>query len=297
MNNYHVMSASFEARKNTQAAMITAGFAGLMLLLMFLLRWSLPAIELPVAEETIEVALNIPDDPPAKVLGGGGGGGNPVQATGNPGIAKATPPEPGVKEDSRDIETDEADKEAPVVKRPPNPKPVEKYVQNTSSIVKTEPKPIIETPAPRIAKATVGRTLAGNGPGGGAADNYDRSGGRGNGGGVGEGSGYGGGRGGGNGGGNGTGSGTGVGPRRVSGSRFVINPKNMDAGENLKGKVFAEISVSPDGIGTFVQTKRGSTYTTGEAIEIIREWLRRNRFDKKNEESLVVYEFNFIMGG
>ncbi|HET6994383.1 MAG TPA: hypothetical protein VFI06_05330 [Chitinophagaceae bacterium] len=291
------MSASFESRKNTQAAMITAGFAGLMLLLMFFLRWTLPALVQPIADETIEVALNIPDEPPAKVLGGGGGGGNPVQAAGNPGVAKATPPEPGVKEDSKDIEADDDDKAAPAIKRPVNPKPVEKYIPNTSSVAKTDPKPVIEPPAPRIPKAVAGRTLAGNGPGGGSAENYDRSGGRGNGAGVGEGPGYGGGKGGGNGGGNGTGSGTGSGPRRVSGNRFVINPKNMDAGENLKGKVFAEINVSPDGIGTFVRTTRGSTYTNGEAIDIIREWLRRNRFDKKNEESVVVYEFNFIMGG
>jgi hypothetical protein len=71
----------------------------------------------------------------------------------------------------------------------------------------------------------------------------------------------------------------------------------MNAGENLKGKVFAEIKVSPDGIGTFVRTTRGSTYTGGEAVDIIREWLRRNRFNKADDESLVVYEFNFLLGG
>jgi hypothetical protein len=38
MNNAYAMSASFEARKNSQATMITAGFAGLMILLMFLLK-------------------------------------------------------------------------------------------------------------------------------------------------------------------------------------------------------------------------------------------------------------------
>ena len=82
-----------------------------------------------------------------------------------------------------------------------------------------------------------------------------------------------------------------------SGNRVVINPKNMDAGENLKGKVLAEINVSPDGIGTFVRSKQGSTFFNGQAIDIIREWLRRNRFNKSAEESTVVYEFNFIMGG
>jgi outer membrane biosynthesis protein TonB len=297
MNNSYAMSASFEARKNSQAAMITAAFAAMMILLMFLVKWSLPVIVSPIAEESIEVNLNIPDEPPAKVLGGGGGGGNNVVAPAPAGVAPHTPPDPGVKEDSRDPETDETDKTAPEVKKPVNPKPVEKVVENTSPIVKATPKAVVETPAPPRPKAVLGHTTAGNSNGGNEATSYERNGGRGPGTGVGTGPGYGGNTGGGNGGGNGTGSGTGNGPKRVSGNRFVINPKNMDAGENLKGKVFAEISVSPDGIGTFVRTTRGSTYTTGEAIEIIREWLRRNRFDKKNEESTVVYEFNFIMGG
>ena len=297
MNNSYAMSASFEARKNSQAAMITAGFTALMVLLMFLLKWTLPVIEMPIADTGIEINLKIEDEPPAKVLGGGGGGGNPVQAPNRAGIADPTPPQPGVKEDSKDVETDESDKAAPEVRKPINPKPVNKVVENTSAVVKPVPKAVIETPAPRIPKAVAGRTLSGNNTGGNEAARYERSGGRGNGNGVGDGNGIDGGRGNGSGGGNGTGSGTGTGPRRVSGNRVVINPKNMDAGENLKGKVFAEISVSPDGIGSFISTKRGSTFTSGQAIEIIREWLRRNRFNKSGEQSVVVYEFNFIMGG
>ncbi len=291
------MSASFEARKNSRAAMITAGFAGLMVVLMFLLKWTLPAIEVPIADAGIEINLKIEDEPPVRVHGGGGGGGNPVQAPKTAGIADPTPPQPGVKEQSKDVETDETDKAAPEVKRPVNPKPVHHVVENTS-IVKAIPKAVIETPAPRVAKSVYhGSTTTGTSTGGNAAAIYTRAGGRGNGNGVGDGDGNDGGRGNGNGGGNGPGSGTGNGPKRVSGNRVVINPKNMDAGENLKGKVLAEISVSPDGIGQFVRTTRGSTYTSGQAIEIIREWLRRNRFNKTGEESVVVYEFNFIMGG
>ncbi|MDP4262945.1 MAG: hypothetical protein Q8941_10465 [Bacteroidota bacterium] len=295
MNNTYAMTASFEARKNSQAAMITAGFAGLMVLLMFLLKWSIPVIEPPIADAGIEVNLNIEDEVPAKVLGGGGGGGNPVQASGPAGTAH-TPPQPGLDEDSRDIETDNNSKNTATVIKPDNPKPVEK-VNKTSDVVKAPPKPVVDIPAPAKPKAVLGKTLSGNGKGGGVADNYDKSGGSGPGYGVGRGPGSGGNTGGGNGGGNGPGSGTGNGPRRVSGNRIVINPKNMDAGENLKGKVFAEIKVSPDGLGTFIRTDRGSTYTSGEAVDIIREWLRRNRFNKSNEESVVVYEFNFLMGG
>lgn len=293
------MSASFEARKNSQAAMVTAGFSGLMVLLLFLLKWSIPVIEPPIADAGIEITINMEDEIPAKALGGGGGGGNPVQAAGHAGIAHPTPPQPGVKEESKDIDTDD-DKTSPEIKRPVNPKPVNKMIENTSSVVKQTPKPIVETPAPPRKPKTEykGATTHGTSTGGNdAAAIYQRPGGSGKGNGVGDGNGNDGGRGTGDGGGNGPGSGTGTGPRKVSGNRVVINPKNMDAGENLKGKVFAEINVSPDGIGSFVRTTRGSTYTSGQAVEIIKEWLRRNRFNKSNGESVVVYEFNFIMGG
>jgi hypothetical protein len=295
MNNAYAMSATLEARKNQQATLITAGFAGLMVLLMFFLKWKLPEFEKITESPAIEVELNLPDEPPTVVSGGGGGGGNNVEAPNTAGVAPATPPAPGVDEESKDIETDDNDKAEPAVVKPTNPKPVNKVVENTS-VVKTNPKPV-ENPAPPKPKAVLGRTTTGSGNGGGVSTTYDRSGGSGNGNGVGNGNGNGGGTGGGNGGGNGTGSGTGNGPRKISGNRVVISPKNMDAGENLKGKVLAEIKVSPDGIGTFIRTTRGSTYTSGQAIEIIREWLRRNRFNKISEESVVVYEFNFLMGG
>lgn len=295
MNNSYVMSASLESKQNsTRAYMITAGFAAFMILLMFLLKWKVPVFEKIVEEPAMEVELNLPEEPEI-LAGGGGGGGNPVEASGPAGIAPETPPAPGVDEDSKDVETDETEKEAPAIVKPVNPKPVDKVVTNTSP-VKTTPKPV-ENPAPPKPKAVLGKTTTGTNTGGGVATTYDRTGGSGTGTGVGNGSGTGGGTGGGNGGGNGTGSGTGNGPKRVSGSRFVINPKSMDAGENLKGKVFAEIRVSADGIGTFVRAVRGSSYTSGQAIEIIREWLRRNKFNKEAAESTVVYEFNFVLGG
>ena len=290
------MSASLETQYRSKAYMITAGFAGLLLLLMFLLKWPLPVFEKISQEPGIEVELNLPEEPPQVVAGGGGGGGNPVEAKDPAGAAPPTPPAPGVNEESKDIETVDDDKEAPPVVKPTNPKPVNKVVENTS-VVKTPPKPIIENPAPPRPKAVLGKTVGGTNTGGGVATTYDKSGGTGKGLGVGTGNGTGGGTVNGTGGGNGTGTGTGNGPRKISGSRVVINPKSMDAGENLKGKVFAEIRVFPDGIGTFVRTTRGSRYTSGEAIDIIREWLRRNRFNKSNEESTVVYEFNFLLGG
>ena len=293
------MSASLEARYKSQASMITGGFAALMILLMFLLKWKTPIFEeLIDSPPGISIELENFPEIPKVIAGGGGGGGNPVSAPKKAGVSPPTPPAPGEKDESKDIETNE-NKDAPEITKSPVTKPTATKVVENTSVVKTPPK-VIEPPAPKVPKTIYkGNTNTGNQTGGNESTTYQRNGGTNGttGNGVGDGPGNGGGRGGGTGGGNGTGAGTGSGPRRISGSRVVINPKSMDAGENLKGKVFAEIRVSPDGIGSFVRTTRGSTYTSGEAISIIREWLRRNRFNKSDEESVVVYEFNFLLGG
>jgi hypothetical protein len=292
------MSASLEAKKNSQATMITIGFAGLMILLMFLLKWKLPVFEKIVESPAIEVELNLPDEPPTPVSGGGGGGGNPVQASGPAGIAPHVPPQPGIDEDSRDLATDDNDKTNPAVVKPVSPKPTANKVVENTSVVKAPPKPVVENPAPKLKQgAQLGKTTTGTGRGGGAAENYDRTGGTGNGTGVGNGDGNGGGTGGGNGGGNGTGRGTGNGPKMISGNRFVSSPKPMNAGENIAGKVLAEIRVTADGIGTFVRGKGGSLMNDPQAIAIIKDWLRRNRFNAASDESIVVYEFNIKLGG
>src|SRR5688572_15191387 len=108
MNNAHTMSASFESRKNSRATMITAGFTGLAILLMFLISWKIPEFVAPIADTGIEVDLQLPPEPevPTSRASGGGGGGNPVQSAGPSGAAPYTPPSPGEKEDSRDVETD-----------------------------------------------------------------------------------------------------------------------------------------------------------------------------------------------
>lgn len=288
------MMQSFEKEKNRRAALITAGIAIAMFIAFILIKYPLPKIEIQPPQMYVEVELE--DLIPAKKFGGGGGGGNTVKANQPKGIAKPSIP-PGDPDDSKDFETNDRDVKAPVVNKPVNPKPDAPKVNPNTSVVKTNPKPIVETPAPPRPKAVAGKTLSGNGSGGGTADNYDLAGGKGNGTGVGTGKGYGGGTGGGSGGGNGTGVGTGTGPRRISGSRNIVTSGKLDAGENISGKVEAEIKVSADGVGTLVRTVRGSLMSDSQAKDIIRDWLRRNRFNKSGEESLVVYEFNIRTGG
>lgn len=294
MNHYIAMTQSFERQKNRQAMMITTGVALAMLFTFILWKWPLPKLEIPPSETLVEVQLE--DFPPDVKFGGGGGGGNKVQADQDRGIAKASIP-PGVPDETKELRTDDKDPEAPAVNKTVATKPEAKVVNQNASIVKTNPKPIVETPAPPKPKAVAGKTLTGTGTGGGTAEKYDVAGGNGNGNGVGTGPGNGGGTGGGTGGGNGTGRGTGNGPKLVSGSRTIVTSGKLDAGENISGKVEAQIRVSPDGVGTLVRTVRGSLMSDPQAKDIIQDWLRRNKFNRTGEESLVVYEFNIRTGG
>ena len=295
MNYYTAMMQSFEREKNRQAMMITVGVALAMLFTFILWKWPLPKIEIPPQLTYVEVQLE--DFPPDVKFGGGGGGGNKVQADQEKGIAKASV-HPGVPDETKELRADDKDEEAPAVNKTVATKPEAKTINQNASIVKTNPKPIVETPAPPKPKAVAGKTLSGTGTGGGTADKYDIAGGdKGGGTGVGKGPGYGGNSGGGTGGGNGTGFGTGNGPKRVSGNRTLITSVKLDAGENISGKGEAEIKVSADGIGTLLRTKNGSLMSDPQAKDIIRDWLRRNKFNRTGEESVVVYEFNIRTGG
>lgn len=287
------MSASFESRKNSQATMITVGFAVLLALLMFLVSWTIPALEAPPPEPPMLVELNIPDEEllsPSN--GGGGGGGNTVEAAGPAGVASYSPPDPGTKEDARDIEDDPTETSPPILK-PDNPKPDAKKIAENKSVTNPPPKPDPTPPAPPKPKATMGKTTTGSGNGGGAtASTYDRPGGNGTGYGVGNGTGTGGGQGSGAGG----GSGSGVGPRVTSGDRSIIGSYSFQ-GELPKATIFAHIRVSPDGTGEFIQFAKQSTATSSDYRNEIISYLRKMRFNKSDHESMVTVQFNFRVSG
>jgi hypothetical protein len=289
MNNYYTMTAPLEARNRTQASMITAGFAGLIILLMFLLKWQLPVFEKPIQEPGIEVELNLPEEPETLATGGGGGG-NPVQATGAPGIANYSPPAPGVNEASKDVE-ETNDKESPAIVKPVVSKPKATTITNTS-VAKVEPKPKVETPAPRVPKAVLGKTTTGVGKGGGADDDFEKSGGKGNGNGVGNGNGTGGGTGNGTGGGNGKGSGSGNGPKITRGDRKIIRYYSFE-GDLDKAVIYANISVSPEGIGRFISIAKGSSNSSNAYKEAVIQYLQNIKFDKSDHESMLTVQFNF----
>lgn len=297
MNNTLAMSASFESRKNSQASLITLGFAGIMILLMFLIKWSLPEFVAPIAEAGIEIDLQLPeDDLLTTKINGGGGGGNPVQAGGPAGAAPYTPPAPGEEEDSRDVETFDNDKSSPEVVKPVNPKPAAKKVVENTSTVKTEPKKI-ENPQPVLRKgAQMPKTTSGTGRGGGAAEDYDRTGGAGTGSGVGTGSGTGGNTGTGSGGGSGSGVGVGTGPKVTKGDRRIVTAYSFE-GDLEKATIYADIRVSADGTGRFVQFARGSSSTSSAYKNAIIQYLRNIKFNKADHESTVTVQFNFKVTG
>jgi len=256
---------------------------------MFLLKWKLPVFEKNTDIAGIEVELNLPEEPEA-VADGGGGGGNPVQAAGAPGIADYTPPTPGETQDSKDIEEND-DKEAPPVTKPVISKPKATTITNTS-VVKAEPKPVVEVPAPRVPKAVLGKTTTGTGKGGGSTDDYDRAGGKGTGSGVGNGSGTGGGNGTGNGGGNGSGNGPGSGPKVMGGDRKIVRYYSFQ-GDLDKATIYANISVSPEGTGKFVSIAKGSSQSSTAYKTAIMQYLQNIKFDKSDHESMVTVRFNF----
>jgi hypothetical protein len=267
-NSVAYMSDSFETKKNTRASMFTLGVAGLMLLIFFLIKMDFPSFEVPNIDNAVEVNLNIPDEI-APVIGGGGGGGGgaTVQATGPRGTAYS-PPQPGEKEDVKDID-DNNDKETPPILKPDNPKPTATKINSNKSVVKVKPKEIIETPAPQRPKAVLGKTLGGNGNGGGVADNYDKSGGKGNGSGVGNGNGLNGGNGNGAGGGNGTGNGLGSGPKNFGTKTLAISNQSFEDEFNENAKVAMDIVADERGrVLSATFQPRGSTTSSRKLIDI-----------------------------
>lgn len=288
MNNAYAMSLNLEAKQRSRAWAITGLFAAFMVLLMILVKWPLPKIEHIAQEPEIEVELNLPPEPEA-IDDGGGGGGNPVQAAGDPGVAPYSPPAPGEAEPSKSVE-DIDDKDATPVTKPSVTKPDAKTITNTSPTKNNVP--VENVPAPRTPKAVLGKTTTGSGKGGNNAEGYDKPGSSGTGSGVGNGSGSGGGSGSGSGGGNGSGVGSGNGSVKVHGDRKIVRYYSF-TGELDKATIYANVLVSPEGVGKFVSIAKGSSSSGNEYKQAIIQYLQNIRFDKSDHESTLTVQFNF----
>lgn len=293
------MTDSFEREKNIRATAITGAIAGLIILILFFIKMEIPVIFPPIPETAVEVELNLPELE-GLIDGsgvGGGGGGNPVTSAGPAGEYANQPitPSPAV-EDAKDIETDETTN-TPAILKPVNPKPnATKTNDNSKTVVKKTDQPVV-VPAPPKPKAVLGKTTTGTGTGGGGTSTtYDPGGGKGNGSGIGNGDGTGSGSGTGLGSGTGSGVGSGVGPKVTRGDRKIIKYYSF-TGDLPKATIFADISVSPTGTGTFLQFAKGSTSTSSAYRTAIVNYLRNMKFNSSDHASTVTVQFNFTVQG
>lgn len=288
-NGNQIMQVELAYNSHKKASLITGGIIVFLAILLIFWKWKLPEFEKQTELTGIEVELNLPPDPPVPFENGGGGGGNPVEATGKAGIAEAAPLPPGETSPSKQIEEDPNSSNVTVAKTTVNKPKSNKIV--TTSPTKETPK-VIENPAPPKPKALMGKTTNGNGTGGGAADNFEKSGGSGNGTGVGKGDGIGGGTGNGAGGGNGTGIGSGNGPHILRGDRKIVKSYSFD-GDLNKATIYANVLVSPDGTGKFISIAKGSSSNNASYKEAIVNYLKNIRFNASDHESMLTVQFNF----
>lgn len=171
MSKYINMTAEFEKEKNRKASAITLGIAGLLLLLVYLVKWPLPTITQTVFEEVMEVNLGTGDE---------GFGTDQPLLPGDPAPAQQTaynPPQPvrAATSEAKDIETDDRpDNDAPAITKPAVTSPKATKIDDNNKTVKTNnttsPQPVVQ--APPKPKAVLGRTVGGQGNGGNGADSY-----------------------------------------------------------------------------------------------------------------------------
>ncbi|HLX92594.1 MAG TPA: hypothetical protein VKR32_12975 [Puia sp.] len=164
------MTDTFESQKNFRASVYTALICALLIALLLLVSWSLPVIQPPVADEGIEVNLGNSDK---------GSGNNQPFLPGKPSAEdreRYTPPKQAIveKAPAKDVETNDKEEDAPVVKKPAFTKPdatrlpkkeIEKKIIR---VRQPETSPVPVKPKPKA----VFHGVNGNGTGGNDADNF-----------------------------------------------------------------------------------------------------------------------------
>ena len=289
MNNVIYMTDEFERQKQVKAASVTLGVAGALLLLLILIKWPIPSVQPPIAEEGIEVNLGSSDF---------GSGTDQPMLPGQPAPEEApayNPPKQVVHttvNEAKDIETDDRDNDVPAITKPTVSSPKATQINTENKVVKSNPTPaVVPTPAPPKPKATMNGVRGGAGNGGNDAATYERGGNEGIAGSTGDQGRPGGTPGAPNYSGN-PGKGGGGGPRVTRGDRKIVRYYSFQ-GELPAAVVYAEIKVTPDGRGQFLQLAKGST-NTGQAYKnAIIQYLQNIRFDPSDHESTVNVQFNF----
>jgi outer membrane biosynthesis protein TonB len=288
------MTQESESKKNVQAGSYTALVCGLMLVIFFFVKWGMPPLPEPPMDEGIEVNLGNSDagmgnDQPFEP-------GSPAPASEQ--TAYVPPKAEPAKEDVKDIETDDKDEEAPVIKKPPVVKPEATKVPE-KEVVKSKPvkNPVpVENPAPPAPRAkAVFKGVNGNGTGGNEATTYKKGGSEGIAGGQGDQ-----GRPGGNpdsksytGGGRGN---SGIGIRSGLGNRKVTNWPGFRDDFNENGKVVVAVKFGPNGNVLGVEIVPRGTTGGSQLVEIAKRKARELKLNVDGnaaETQVVTFEMNF----
>jgi len=292
MANTYVMDAHFESQKNVKAGGYTLLICLLLLVIFFVVKWNSPIIPPPVIEEGIEVNLGSSDE---------GLGTDQPYEPGEPAPKEEqvyTPPQPAVVENNnvKEVETDDRDEDAPVVKKPPVTKPEATKIPD-KEVAKTPVKIVqpVSNPAPPAPKPkAVFKGVNGSGTGGNEADSYKKGGNEGIAGGTGdqgrpggdpnsknyEGSG-------------GKGNSGITISRGLSGRKMVALPSFEDEFDE-NAKVAVDIKVDETGkVTSAVYQPRGSTTASNAYKSIATRKAMQIKFNSGAEESMGTIIFNF----
>lgn len=167
------MDANFESQKNLKALGITLGVCTVLALMLFLVSWTIPAVQPPQVNEGIEINLGNSDE---------GLGDVAPEVPGDPALeatpqSDPTPVPPAQAEAVNDTKVEEDNNDADATPVNTAVKPVEKpkptHTETVKTPKKTTPKPAVVTPPkPPKPKALYGGGTS-TGTGGNNADSYN----------------------------------------------------------------------------------------------------------------------------
>jgi len=167
-----------DTQKNVRAGTMTGFICGALILMFFIISWTIPAPEIPPVEEGMEVNLGNSDE---------GLGVEAPKIPGPPAAEKEdvdVPPKTQVTpvEEVKEVETNDNDKEAPeaVIPKPVTPKKESTVIPKKETTTPTRPattKPqVVEAPKPVVKKpVAVYKGGDGSGTGGNNSDTYNKS--------------------------------------------------------------------------------------------------------------------------
>jgi hypothetical protein len=283
---------NFEAQKNRKASGYTAMICALILIVLLFVTWTSPTIPPPPIEDGIEVNLGNSDQ---------GLGTNQPFLPGKPSPQdqeKYTPPKQVAVEHTpaKDVETNDKDEDAPVIKKPLITKPEATKIPEKEVAKATVKVPKhIETPAPvKPRPKAVFHGVNGTGTGGNDADDYKPGGNQGIAGGKGDQGQPGGNPNSNNYVGNGGTGHSGVTIARGLQGRRVTGLPSFTDDFNENAKVAVDIHVDASGNVTSADYQlRGSTTSESAMVAIALRKAKQVKFNAGSEESVGTIVFNF----